>query len=95
MLEGDARDRTACASGLPIHYSPDGSYSLWEETGTWQLHHDRLTETATAANEVVDSATVDIGRPHLSRLRWVSRDEFVKTFADGRQFRFLRCPEPK
>lgn len=83
----------SCASGLPIRYLPRGRYELFEERGTWRLDGDRLTETATEASEVADAGTPDIGRPYVSRIARDGDGAFLKTFADGAQMRFRRCPE--
>lgn len=83
----------ACASGLPIRYTASGGYETFEERGRWRLDGDRLTETATAANETADEGTIDLGRPYQSSIAREGDDAFVKTFADGARMRFRRCPE--
>ncbi len=88
------RDLVACASGLPIAYAADGTYSMWEESGTWRLAGDRLTETATEANtDIVGPEEVEIGRPYSSRIRRIGRDAFTKTYLDGATETFRRCPD--
>lgn len=93
LLEpGEERDLSRCASGLPITYLRDGSYSLFEEVGTWHLHGDRLTETAMAATEAGNPAEVAIGQPFTSRIRRIGPGEMEKTFAGGERLTLLRCP---
>ncbi len=93
MSSKDDRDLTACASGLPISYASDGTYALFEEGGVWRLAGDRLTETATSVTDAGDPNEVQIGRPFVSRIRWINKDEFVKTTARGKMI-FRRCPPP-
>ncbi|MDQ8756437.1 hypothetical protein RCO27_09365 [Sphingosinicella sp. LHD-64] len=83
----------ACASGLPIRYLAGGRYEIFEERGTWRLDGDRLTETATEATGAGDEGTPEIGRPYVSRIARDGDGAFVKTYADGAQTRFRRCPE--
>ncbi len=93
VVEAADRDLIACASGLPIVYAPDGTYALFEESGTWRLEGDRLTETATAAHEdMVAPEEVAIGVPFVSRVERVGPDEMRKTDAGGRTETLLRCP---
>jgi hypothetical protein len=83
----------ACESGLPIRYLTGGRYEIFEERGTWRLEGDRLTETATEATGAGNEGTPEIGRPYASRIARDGSDAFVKTYADGAQTRFRRCPE--
>ncbi len=93
ITEEGGRDLTACASGLPIAYAPDGTYALFEESGTWTLDGDRLTETASAAHEdVVAPEEVALGTPFVSRIERVGPDEMRKTDAAGVTETLLRCP---
>ncbi len=96
MTSNGERDLTACASGLPIHYGADGAYTIFEESGRWRLDGAMLTETATEAHEdIVDPAEVAIGKPFESRIRRLNRDSFIKTYSDGRQEVFRRCPSAR
>lgn len=93
MMADDLEFPLACASGLPITYAPDGTYGLLEERGTWRLEGDRLIETATEATpDATEGAAIEIGVPYRSTLRWIDRDAFRKTFADGSVETFRRCP---
>lgn len=93
LLEEDGdRSLVACNSGLPIAYAPDGTYSLFEESGRWSLSGDRLTETATEASDGTDPADVAIGRPFVSRIERVGPNEMRKTLHDGTVMTLLRCP---
>lgn len=93
MLGEEIEHPLACASGLPIRYSADGTYGLFEENGIWRLDGDRLTETATEITEVGDPEGAQIGVPYVSRIARRGRDEFRKTYADGAVETFRRCPE--
>lgn len=91
-IESEAdRDLAACQSGLPIGYRADGTYVLFEETGTWRLDGNRLTEVVTEIEEGADSSEVEVKKPYVSRVRQIDADSFVKTFADGSTMLFLRC----
>ena len=90
MMEGDVEFPLACESGLPIHYSRDGTYVLFEGDGTWRLRGDRLTETAT--DSAADEPEAAIGVPFTSRIQRIGPDEFRKTFAGGEAATFRRCP---
>lgn len=93
MEDAGEHGLAACASGLPIRYPADGTYRLWEESGTWRLDGDRLTETAAEANDMVDPAVVAVGVPHVSRIERAGPDRFRKTYEDGATRTFLRCPD--
>ena len=92
MLDADLEFPTACASGLPIIYGPDGRFDIFEGEGTWRLDGDRLIETTTAVNEAGDPADAQIGRPFESRIVRIGPDEFRKTYAEGAVETFRRCP---
>ncbi len=92
MDRPDDRDLTPCASGLPIYYGGDGKYNMFEESGTWRLEGDRLTEMATEASDVVDPKEVAIGQAFVSRIERVEANAFAKTYADGTKATFRRCP---
>jgi hypothetical protein len=95
MVHQGDRDLIGCSSFAPIAYNPDGTYALFDESGTWRLEGDRLTETATEELDTADPGTVHIGHPYVSRIRPVGRDEFIKTYATGARETFLRCPPPE
>jgi hypothetical protein len=93
MTDPDLEFPASCASGLPISYDLRGTYSLFDESGTWRLEGDRLSETATEAHEdVIEPTEVQIGVTFVSRIQRRGRDMFRKTFADGRTETFRRCP---
>jgi hypothetical protein len=92
-VEGKDRDVFACNSGLPISYSADGRYTMWEESGDWSLQGDRLTEMATEAHEHVDPAEVAVGRRFVSRIDRIGDNEMRKTLATGGRMTLLRCPD--
>ena len=93
MLAGGVSDVSSCESHLPIRYERDGTYHLWEDSGTWTLENGTLTETATELNDQADIAEpIELGRPFVSRVERVGRDRFVKTYSDGERHSFLRCP---
>ena len=93
MTGPDLEFPAACASGLPITYDRRGTYSLFDESGTWELEGNRLSETATEAHEdVIEPTEVQIGVTFVSRIQRRGRDMFRKTFADGRTETFRRCP---
>lgn len=83
----------ACASGAVIRYYPNGRYALVEEEGTWRLDGERLTETTTELTGAGDGEPAELNRPYVSRIRREGPDLFLKTYADGEQMRFRRCPE--
>ena len=94
VIENDAeRDLVACASGLPIAYRVGGTYSMWEEEGTWRLEGGRLTEIATQVNDGTDPAEVAIGRPFVSRIERVGPNEMRKYPAASNAMTLLRCPD--
>jgi hypothetical protein len=93
VVEGRDRDVFACNSGLPISYSADGRYTMWEESGAWSLAGDRLTEMATEAHEHVDPAEVALGRRFVSRVERRGDNEMRKTLADGSRMILVRCPD--
>jgi hypothetical protein len=95
MIDDPSEHPVACASGLPIAYSRDGRYTLFEESGTWRLEGERLTETATEIHDGADPAEVALGRPIVSRIERTGPDALRKTFADGSKATFLRCPKPR
>jgi hypothetical protein len=81
-----------CESDIGITYLPNGTYRLLEESGTWRLDGDRLTETPTEAHEAAQPGTVQIGKPLTSRLQWQGPDTFLKTCPNGEAITFRRCP---
>jgi hypothetical protein len=94
IKEESDRDLAACASGLPIAYNADGTYTLFEESGTWRLTGDKLVEVATEVHEDVASAEeVALGKEYVSRIERLGPDEMRKLFADGVTMTLLRCPE--
>jgi hypothetical protein len=95
MMDDDLEHPISCNSGLPIGYSRDGRYTLFEESGTWRLQGERLTETATEVHDGADPAEVALGRPIVSRIERMGPDSLRKTFADGSKATFLRCPKPQ
>lgn len=95
MIGDPAEHPSGCNSGLPIIYSRDGRYTLFEESGTWRLQGERLTETATEVHDHADPSEVALGRPFTSRIERTGRDSLRKTFADGSKAVFLRCPKPR
>lgn len=94
MLKGE-RDLAACASGLPIAYSADGTYNMWEESGVWRLEGNRLIETATEAHDTVDPSEVALGRRFVNRIERISENEMRKTLEDGTRMILRRCPPPE
>jgi hypothetical protein len=96
LMIGDGVEHPGgCNSGLPIGYSRDGRYTLFEESGTWRLQGERLTETATEVHDGADPAEVALGRPVVSRVQRTGPDSFRKTFTDGSKATFLRCPKAR
>jgi hypothetical protein len=93
MLKGE-RDTAACASGLPIAYSADGTYTMWEESGVWILENNRLIEMATEAHDHVDPAEVALGRRFVNRIERLGEDRMRKTLEDGSRQILRRCPPP-
>lgn len=83
----------ACASGLVIRYDPDGRFALFGEAGDWRLDGERLTETTTEFTDAGDGYATELNRPYVSHIQREGPDLFVKTYADGEQMRFRRCPE--
>ena len=81
-----------CEGDTGIYYKPDGTYETLEQSGTWRLDGDRLTETATHAHEAVEPGAVKIGQSFVSRIRWEGPDEFVKAFANDHSLVLRRCP---
>jgi hypothetical protein len=94
MIEDRSEHPVGCSSGLPISYSRDGRYSLFEESGTWRLAGDRLTETATEVHDGADPAEVALDRPQASRIERLGPNAMRKSFASGLRAIFLRCPSP-
>jgi hypothetical protein len=41
----------------------------------------------------VDRSDDDIGKKHVSMIRWVDQNTFLKRRADGSELAFRRCPE--
>ena len=76
-----------CESDQPIRYDADGRFAVYEESGTWRLDGDRLTETLTEGGE-----PAEIGRPHVSRVERSGPDAFVKSWEAGEPLTFRRCP---
>jgi hypothetical protein len=76
-----------CESDQPIRYEADGRFAVYEESGTWRLDGDRLTETLTEAGE-----PGDIGRHTVTRVVPSGPDAFVKHWPDGASATFRRCP---
>jgi hypothetical protein len=96
MLKGEGeRDLFACNSGLPIAYSADGTYTMWEESGVWSIEGDRLIETATEAHEHVDPAEVALDRRFVNRIERLGADKMRKTLEDGSRMILRRCPPPQ
>jgi hypothetical protein len=82
----------ACSSGLPIAYNANGTYDLFEDSGTWRLEGERLTEVATQIHDSSGEDAAQIGRPYVSRIDRTGPDQFRKTYADGSVETFRRCP---
>ena len=93
MVEDRSEHPVGCSSGLPISYSRDGSYTLFEESGTWRLEGQRLIETATEVHDGTDPAEVALGRPQISRVERLGPNAMRKSFANGFRALFLRCPK--
>jgi hypothetical protein len=93
-LEQDPGERSllACASGLPVAYNSDGTFGTWEWNGVWRLEGDRLIETATVDNEMIEPEEVPLGKPFVSRIVRVGDNEMRRIRADGKRAAFLRCP---
>ena len=95
LIEPDLHFPTSCASGLPIAYSADGTFALFEETGVWRLDGRVLTETTTAFTEAGDPDMSHLNVPYVSTIDWRSRHRFRKRYADGNVETFRRCPAPR
>ncbi|WP_129791170.1 hypothetical protein [Sphingosinicella sp. CPCC 101087] len=92
LMEPDVEFPLACASDVPVRYDADGRYHLFEESGTWRLDGDRLTETATEILESGDPETAELGRPFVSRIEWLGADAFRKFPQGAEAANFRRCP---
>lgn len=82
----------ACESGLPIAYNADGTYDLFEDSGTWRLDGSRLTEVATEHHDSGGEGGPELGRLYVSTIQRSGPDAFRKTYADGAVETFRRCP---
>jgi hypothetical protein len=75
-----------CDTGLPIHYSADGTWQVFEGNGTWRLEGDRLTEVT------LDTAADEIPPPATFRIVRAGADEFRRIGSDGAVATLRRCP---
>ena len=91
FIKSKTRFPDACQGDTGITYEADGTYQLLEESGTWRLKGDRLTETPTEAHEGAQPGSVKIGEPFTSRLQWQGPDTFTKTHPGGK-ITLRRCP---
>jgi hypothetical protein len=96
LMDGALEYPLACGSHGPITYAANGKYHTWGEAGIWRLDGEVLTETMTGFEQLhIDRQSADVGKPYVSKLHWISRDRFLKRFADGTTSEFRRCPEIK
>lgn len=91
-LQGGVRFPLGCDSGAPVRYFADGTYAGPGARGTWRLQDDELTEVVTEVDAETGVASVKIGKPYKGRIVWKGTDTFVRTFADGADLTFRRCP---
>jgi len=93
-MDGYSEFPQVCGTHGTIQYHPDGSYTMWGESGTWRLEGDLLTEALTAFDPLhVDRTADEIGEKYVSTVQWVDQHTFLKRFADGEVRAFRRCPE--
>jgi hypothetical protein len=92
-MDGHSEFPQVCGSHGTIQYHADGTYSLWGESWTWRLEGEVLTEALTDFDPLhVDRSKDDIGKEHVSTIRWVDQNTFLKRRADGSELAFRRCP---
>jgi hypothetical protein len=91
FIKSKTRFPDACQGDTGITYEADGTYQLLEESGTWRLKADQLTETPTESHEGAQPGSVKIGEPFTSRLQWQGPDTFTKIFPGGK-ITLRRCP---
>lgn len=91
-LQAGLRFPLACESGEPVRYSADGTYAGPGARGTWQLQDGTLTEIAKEVDAQTGDASAKRGKPYRSRIVWKGPDSFVRTFPDGFEMTFRRCP---
>lgn len=91
-LQGGVRFPLGCDSGAPVRYFADGTYAGPGARGTWRLQDGELTEVVTEVDAEAGDASVKIGKPYKGRIVWKGPDTFVRTFADGADLTFCRCP---
>ena len=93
MMSEGVEHPLACESGLPIAYNANGTYDLFEDSGTWRLDGSRLTEVATRHHDSGGGeGSPELGRPYVSTIQRSGPDAFRKTYADGTIETFRRCP---
>lgn len=95
-MDGHSEFPKVCGSDGTVQYHEDGSYTLWGEAGMWRLDGDALTETMTDFHPLhVDRPAEYIDKAHVSTIKWVDQNMFLKRRADGSELAFRRCPKQK
>lgn len=64
-----------CETDFAISYSADGTFSGYEESGTWRVEGDHLYETVTETWDMADALNVRRAQDpetSQSRLEWIS-----------------------
>ena len=81
-----------CESDGGVNYKSDGAFVAYDISGTWRLEGDRLVSKALSRGEP-DEPDVDLDPPEesVSKLRALSKNELVETWADGSAHKLTRC----